>query len=48
MQQIDASILHQLDQQHSGNTNQGGCHMNYATAEYHCHNRKQTNPYQTY
>ena len=33
---------------HSGNTNQGGCHMNYATAEYHCHNRKQTNPYQTY
>ena len=33
---------------HSGNTNQGGCHMNYATAEYHCHNRKQINPYQTY
>ena len=33
---------------HSGNTNAGGCHMNYATAEYHCHNRKQINPYQTY
>ena len=33
---------------HSGNTNAGGCHMNYATAYYHCHKTKQTNPYQTY
>ena len=33
---------------HSGNTNAGGCHMNYATANYHCHQTKQTNPYQTY
>jgi len=33
---------------HSGNTNAGGCHMNYTTAQYHCHNKKQTNPYQTY
>ena len=33
---------------HSGNTNAGGCHMNYATANYHCHKTKQTNPYQTY
>ena len=33
---------------HSGNTNQGGCHMNYYTAEYHCHQRKTINPYQTY
>ena len=33
---------------HSGNTNAGGCHMNYATANYHCHKTKQTNPYKTY
>ena len=33
---------------HSGNTNAGGCHMNYVTSDYHCHNTKQTNPYQIY
>ncbi len=33
---------------HSGNTNAGGCHMNYATANYHCHKTKQTNSYKTY
>ena len=33
---------------HSGMTNAGGCHMDYATAQYHCHKTKQTNPYQTY
>ncbi len=33
---------------HSGNTNAGGCHMNYATADYHCHTTKQTDPYKTY
>tara|TARA_Y200000002_G_C22654855_1_gene653012 strand:+ start:882 stop:1142 length:261 start_codon:yes stop_codon:yes gene_type:complete len=25
---------------HSGNTNAGGCHMQYLTANYHCHNKK--------
>ena len=33
---------------HSGNTNAGGCHMNNSTANYHCHELKQTNTYQTY
>ena len=33
---------------HSGNTGPSGCHMNYATANYHCHTPKQTNPYAIY
>ena len=33
---------------HSGNTGPTGCHMNYATANYHCHTTKQANPYKTY
>ena len=33
---------------HSGNTGPTGCHMNYATANYHCHTPKQANPYKTY
>ena len=41
-------IFHTKLYSHSGNTNAGGCHMNYATANYHCHKTKQTNPYQTY
>ena len=36
-------LIPSLSFSHSGGTNQGGCHMNYATAEYHCHNRKQIN-----
>ena len=44
---FNVAILSQVFS-HSGNTNAGGCHMNYATAYYHCHNTKQTNPYQTY
>ena len=33
---------------HSGNTNAGGCHMNYKTANYHCHNKKYINPNKKY
>ncbi len=33
---------------HSGNTNAGGCHMNYYTNTYHCHTPKMTVPSQTY
>ena len=45
---IFSFILCGISYSHSGNTNAGGCHMNYATANYHCHKTKQTNPYQTY
>ena len=41
-------LIPSLSFSHSGGTNQGGCHMNYATGDYHCHQPKQTNPYQTY
>lgn len=33
---------------HSGNTGPTGCHMDYSTANYHCHNAKQSNPFATY
>ncbi len=33
---------------HSGNTGPTGCHMNYLTAEYHCHQKKYPNYLQTY
>ncbi len=33
---------------HSGMTGPTGCHMNYYTAEYHCHQKKQPNYLQTY
>ena len=41
-------LIPSLSISHSGMTNQGGCHMNYFTQEYHCHQKKQTNPLQTY
>lgn len=42
------TLLPKIVFSHSGMTNQGGCHMNYFTQEYHCHQQKQTNPFQTY
>ena len=33
---------------HSGRTGPSGCHMNYYTAQYHCHNKKVPNYYATY
>lgn len=30
---------------HSGNTNQQGCHVNYGTGVYHCHQPKTQNQY---
>jgi len=33
---------------HSGGTNAGGCHMNYTTGQYHCHQAKQPDPFKTY
>ena len=41
-------LIPSLSLSHSGGTNQGGCHMDYYTGDYHCHQPKQTNPYQTY
>ena len=33
---------------HSGNTGPTGCHMDYSTAQYHCHKKKQPNPLGAY
>ncbi len=33
---------------HSGGTNAAGCHMNYSTGFYHCHQAKQPDPFKTY
>ena len=33
---------------HSGMTGPTGCHMNYMTAEYHCHQQKSPDYYKTY
>ena len=33
---------------HSGATGPSGCHMNYATGDYHCHTKKTPDPSQTY
>lgn len=33
---------------HPGNTNAGGCHMDYSRQSYHCHKTKTPNPYAVY
>ena len=33
---------------HPGNTNAGGCHMDYVRQSYHCHKAKTPNPYAVY
>ena len=33
---------------HSGNTGSTECHTNYSTFKFHCHQKKQGNPYKTY
>ena len=41
-------LVPSLSFSHSGGTNQGGCHMNYTTGQYHCHQAKQPDPFKTY
>ena len=33
---------------HSGATGPNGCHMNYSTGNYHCHETKTPDPFATY
>lgn len=33
---------------HPGATGPNGCHMNYSNGNYHCHQTKTPDPYQTY
>ena len=33
---------------HSGRTGPSGCHMDYQRAEYHCHQKKYYNTFETY
>ena len=41
-------LLNQKSFAHSGRTGPTGCHMDYGSQGYHCHKKKQSNPFQTY